>query len=106
MQRVRPADTNPLVSMSLSSGMASSARMTCTYHKIWHEVLEEVFLLPFVIVLVVGHVSIAHGRRDKERPGYGKKKENGIKGMKQMLDQSWVCARCKNYARSEVKAQR
>jgi hypothetical protein len=43
--------------------------MICTYHQVWHEVLEEVLLLPFVVVVVVGHVSIAQGRRDKERPG-------------------------------------
>lgn len=94
MRRVRPANTNPLVSISLSSDIATSANMACTYHKIWHEILEEVLLLPFVVVLVVGHVSIAHGRREKERPGYGKKKESGIKRIVQMLDESWVCTRC------------
>jgi hypothetical protein len=35
-----------------------------------------------------------------------KRKKIGIKGIKQMSGGSWVCTKCKNYARSEMKAKR
>jgi hypothetical protein len=48
--------------------------MRCTYHKVRYEILKEVLLLPFVVVVVVGHVSVGLGGQDNERPEYDEMK--------------------------------
>jgi hypothetical protein len=56
--------------------------MICTHHEVWHRILKEVLLLPFVIVFVVGHISIGPGGRIKNGRRWMKGWEDGRIGIK------------------------
>ena len=82
MRRVRPAKGNGLVSVVASTNTPTPAQIICTHHEVWYRILKEVFLLPFVIVFVVGHISIGPVGRIKNDRRWVRGWKNRMLGIK------------------------